>query len=126
MKNQKKRQKKKINKLNTYITQVLQTAKNINFAEILLKDIKPYLPTSADRVMKRKLELLSNIIERIQQNQLDSFMNTKIKLEKMQKNATIAYRETLDNYYLDTIKDLNNVITQAKHTYTTIYNPTIS
>ena len=126
MKNQKKRQKKKINKLNTYITQVLQTAKNINFAEILLKDIKPYLPTSADRVMKRKLELLSNIIERIQQNQLDSFMNTKIKLEKMQKNATIAYRETLDNYYLDTIKDLNNVITQAKHTYRTIYNPTIS
>ena len=118
--------KKKINKLNTYITQVLQTGKNINFAKILLKDIKPYLSTSADRIIKRKLQLLSSIIEQIQQNQLDSFMNTKIKLEKMLKNATIAYRETLDNCYLDTIKDLKNVLTQAKHTHTIIYNPTIS
>ena len=121
MKNQKKKRlKKKINKLKTYIRQVLQTAEKINFAEILLKDLKPYLSTSNNY---QKLEQLSNIIEKIQQDQIDCYMNTKIKLENMLKNATIAYEETHDNCYLSTITELKNVIKAAKHTYATIYDP---
>ena len=120
MKNQKKKRlKKKINKLKTYIRQVLQTAEKFNFAEILLKDLKPYLSTSNNY---QKLERLSNIIEEIQQNQIGCYMNTKIKLENMLKNTTIAYEQTHDNYYLDTITELKNVITAAKHTYATIYD----
>ena len=122
MKNQKKKKsKKKINQLNTYITEVLQTTEKINYAQLLLKDLKPYLSTSEDRIMKRKLEQLSNIIEEIQQDQIGWYVNTKTKLEQMHKNATIAYEETLNNSFLDTITELKNVITKAKHTYTTIY-----
>ena len=119
MKNQKKkRQKKKINKLKTYITEVLQTAEKINFAEILLKDLKPYLSTANKN---QKLEQLSNNIEEIQQNQICRYMDIKIKLEHTLKNARIDYEETQDNGYLDNITELKNVIKQAKHTYTTIY-----
>ena len=121
MKNQKKKRlNKKINKRKTYIRQVLETAEKINFAEILLKDLKPYLSTSNNY---QKLEQLSNIIEKIQQDQIDCYMNTKIKLENMLKNATIAYEETHDNCYLSTITELKNVIKAAKHTYATIYDP---
>ena len=121
MKNQKKKRlNKKINKRKTYIRQVLETAEKINFAEILLKDLKPYLSTSNNY---QKLEQLSNIIEEIQQDQIGCYMNTKIKLENMLKNATIAYEETHDNCYLSTITELKNVIKAAKHTYATIYDP---
>ena len=97
---------------------MLQTAEKINFAEILVKDLKPYLSTANKN---QKLEQRSNNIEEIQQNQIGRYMNIKIKLEHTLKNARIDYEETQDNGYLDNITELKNVIKQAKHTYTTIY-----
>ena len=121
MKNQKKRQKKKLYQLKIYINQVLRTAEKINFAEHLLKDLKPYLSTSVNRFTKFKLQELSDIIEEVLLNQIDLYVNTEKKVENMIKNATFAYTKTLNNSYLDTIRDLKNVIPNARQTYTTIY-----
>ena len=102
---------------------MLFTTEKINYAQLLLKELKPHLSTSENPIMmKRKLAQLSNIIEEIQQDQIGWYVNTKTKLEQMHKNATIAYEETLNNSFLDTITELKNVITKAKHTYTTIYS----
>ena len=95
MKNQKKKKsKKKINQLNTYITEVLQTTEKINYAELLLKDLKPYLSTSVNRFTKFKLQELSDIIEEIQLDQIGFYMNTETELKKTRKNATFVYKET--------------------------------
>ena len=92
--NQKKRLKKKINKLNTYVRQVLETTEKINYAQLLLKDLKPYLSTSVNRFTKFKLQELSDIIEEIQLDQIGFYMNTETELKKTRKNATFVYKET--------------------------------
>ena len=121
MNNKKKRQKSKIYQLKIYINKVLRTAEKINFAEHLLKDLKPYLSTSVNNFTKFKLQELSDIIEEIQLDQIGFYMHTETELEKMERNATFAYKETLDNSYLDIIRKSKKVITDTKHTYATIY-----
>ena len=121
MKNQKKKTKKKINQLNTYTKQVLETTEKIDYAQLLLKDLKPYISTSVNNFTKFKLQELSDIIEEVLLNQIDLYVNTEKKVENMIKNATFAYTKTLNNSYLDTIRDLKNVIPNARQTYTTIY-----
>ena len=123
MKNQKKKTKKKINQLNTYTKQVLETTEKIDYAQLLLKDLKPYISTSVNNFTKFKFQKLSDIIEEIQQDQIGFYMHTETELERMEQNATFAYKETLDNSYLDIIRESKNVITNTKHTYATIYGP---
>ena len=111
----KKRTKNKINKL-------LETTEKINYAQLLLKDLEAYLSTSVNKFTKFTFQELSDIIEEVQLHQIGLYMNTKKGIRKDEKNATFAYRETLDNCYLNTIRDLKKVITKAKQTYTTIYD----
>ena len=40
-----------------------------------------------------------------------------MQLERMEKNAASTYRATLDNSYLDIIKEIKNVITNANLAY---------
>ena len=100
---------------------MLETTEKIDYAQLLLKDLKPYISTSVNNFTKFKLQELSDIIEEVLLNQIDLYVNTEKKVENMIKNATFAYTKTLNNSYLDTIRDLKNVIPNARQTYTTIY-----
>ena len=112
---QNKKKLKKINKLNSLLKQVIETAQKINSVELLLKRLlKPiHLSTSEDPLIK---ELASTIAE-IRQDQFNYFIQNKMELERMKMNAENAYRATHDNSYLDIIEEIKNVVTDANLAY---------
>ena len=55
----------------------------------------------------------------MQENQFSHFYENKMQLEKMEMNAENAYHATHDNSYLDIIKEIKNVITNANLLYET-------
>ena len=105
----------KINNVKSLLDQIIDTIEKINSVEHLLKLLlKPiHLSTSEDPIIKR---LASKILE-IQQDQFNYFIENKMELERMERNAEDAYRETHDNSYLEIIIHIKNVITHANLTY---------
>ena len=105
----------KINEVKSRLRQIIDTIEQINSIEHLLKHLlKPiHLSTSEDPIIKR----LASTIFDIQQDQFSYFIENKMKLEKMKKNAEDDYHETRDDSYLEIITEIKNGITHANLTY---------
>ena len=112
---QNKKKLKKINKLNSLLKQVIETAQKINSVELSLKRLlKPiHLSTSEDPLIKE----IASTIAGIRQDQFNYFIQNKMELERMEMNAENAYHATDHNSYLDIIKEIKNVITNANLAY---------
>ena len=97
------------------VKSLLDQKSKINSVEHLLKHLlKPiHLSTSEDPIIKR---LASKILD-IQQDQFNYFIENKMELERMEKNAQDAYRETPDDSYLEIIIEIKNAITHANLAY---------
>ena len=119
-----KKTKKKTNKLKTQIKQMIKTAEKIKSDKLLLTHINPQLLTSLDFVIK---ELSFQIDERLYSQSVDTqkyiqyniFITALMKLETKQKNATLGYNATRNNFYLNTIIALKSIITNLKLAYAT-------
>ena len=111
----KKLKLKKINNVKSLLKQVTDTIKKINSVELLLKRLlKPiHLSTSEDPVVK---ELASTILA-TKQDQFNYFVENKMQLERMEKNAASAYRATHNSSYLEIIIEIKNIIIAANRAY---------
>ena len=112
---QNKKKLKKINKLNSLLKQVIETAQKINSVELSLKRLlKPiHLSTSEDPIIKE----LASTIHDIQQDQFNYFIENKMQLERMERNAASAYRATRDEFYLQIVTEIIEVITNTNLAY---------
>ena len=111
----KKQKMKKINEVKSLLKQVTDTVQKINSIKLLLKTLlKPiHLSTSEDPIVK---ELASTIID-IKQDQFNYFVENKMQLERMEKNAASAYRATHNSSYLEIIIEIKNIIIAANRAY---------
>ena len=111
----KKQKLKKINEIKSLLKQVTDTVRKMNSVQLLLKSLlKPiHLSTSEDPVVK---ELASTILG-IKQDQFNYFIENKMQLERMERNAASAYRTTRDKSYLEIIIEIKEVLTHANRAY---------
>ena len=119
-----KKTEKKTDKLNTQIKQVIKTAEKIKSDKLLLRHINPHLLTSLDYIIKHLSfeigeTLHSQLVDTHKYNQYNIFITALTELETKQKNATLAYNATSNNFYLNTIIELKSLITNLKLAYAT-------
>ena len=111
----KKQKLKKINKVKSLLKQVTDTTQKINFIELLLRRLlNPiHLLNSENPIIKE----LASTIHDIQQDQFNYFIENKMQLERMERNAASAYRATRDDSYLEIITEIIEVITNTNLAY---------
>ena len=119
----KKQKMEKINNVKSLLRQIIDTIEKINSVEHLLKLLlKPmHLSTSEDPRIKR---LASTILD-IQQDQFNYFIENKMQLERMERNAASAYRATRDESYLQIMTEIIEVITNTNLAYDATQLPTL-
>ena len=101
--------------------QVIDTIQKINSLELLLKHLlKPiHLSTSEDPLLTEVISTISGI----RQDQFNYYIENRWQLQRMEMNAENAYHATLDNSYLDIIKEIKNVVTNANLAYKATHLP---
>ena len=117
----KKKKLRKMKKINSLIRKEIKTIKQINGVELLLKRLlKPiHLSTSEDPLLTEVISTISGI----RQDQFNYYIENRMQLERMEMNAENAYHATLDNSYLDIIKEIKNVVTNANLAYKATHLP---
>ena len=119
----KKQKLKKINKVKSLLKQVTDTIQKINSVQLLLKHLlnPVHLFNSEDPIIK---ELASTLVD-IQQDQFNYFIENKMQLERMERNAASAYRATRDESYLQIMTEIIEVITNTNLAYDATQLPTL-
>ena len=111
----KKKKLRKMKKINSLIRKEIKTIKQINGVELLLKRLlQPiHLPISENPLLTEVISTISGI----RQDQFNYYIENRWQLQRMEMNAENAYHATLDNSYLDIIKEIKNVVTDANLAY---------
>ena len=111
----KQKKMKKIKNIEFLTKRVINTIQKINSLRLLLRRlVNPIRLSTSENPIKTEL---GSTIYHMQEHQFSHFYENKMQLETMEMNAENAYHATHHNSYLDIIKEIKNVITNANLAY---------